>query len=380
LTDIYAQTDHVGSGRAISFDGIDDYIDFGDVYEDLELPFTISAWVYLDPANSTAAPIFTNRNCDPIYTGFRLLVNNSLISMDYGDGDGGNSPAFRRGKNANTTLLTGNWNHITAVVRDISDMELYLNGVNVGGEYMGGSTKRMDSSKPGFASTAYFISNGVKYRFKGQIDDIRLWNRALTPEEIRRTMCIKLAGNEPGLIGYWDFNEINGSIVFDRSPNHFDGKFIGGPTRTRSGAPIGDVSTYLYSSNNWTNKSMKLDLGNQHIEVTGVGAPVQGVHIYGINSQPSDQSGLPALSGSGYFGVFMAHQETSSTFSSLLTIDGQAPATFLSVTITAVQPGRKQPLHSLQKSSVWRSFKIQEKSLHHLTSGQIRTFVVRRTM
>src|SRR5688500_18066288 len=123
---LHGQTDSVGPGGAIKFDGLDDYINFGDVYSDLQLPFTISGWVYLDPSNNSPAPIFSNRNCDPIYTGFRLIVNNNVISMDYGDGFGGNSPAFRRGKNANVNLLNGNWNHITAVVKGVSDMELYL--------------------------------------------------------------------------------------------------------------------------------------------------------------------------------------------------------------------------------------------------------------
>ncbi|HTF17910.1 MAG TPA: LamG domain-containing protein [Chryseolinea sp.] len=193
----FAQSDNVGSGGAILFDGIDDYIDFGDIYEDLEFPFTVSAWVYLDPSNTLAAPIFTNRNCDPIYTGFRLIVNKNLISLDYGDGLGGNSPAFRRGKNANVNLITGSWNHITAVVTDVANMDLYLNGVNVGSSYVGETSLPMDSSKPGFSSSAYFISNGVVYRFKGLIDDIRLWNRALSSDDVRNTMCVKLSGSEP---------------------------------------------------------------------------------------------------------------------------------------------------------------------------------------
>src|SRR5688500_16794007 len=189
---LYAQSDPVGSGRALSFDGIDDYIDFGDVYKDLKLPFTISGWIYLDPSNNQPAPIFSNRNCDPVYTGFRLIVNSGVISLEYGDGLGGNSPAFRRGKQANVSMLTGSWNHITAVVKNVSDIDLYLNGINVGGTFTGTSNLTMDSSKPGFGTSAYFISNGVVYRFKGMIDDIRLWNRALSEVEVRNTMCVNL--------------------------------------------------------------------------------------------------------------------------------------------------------------------------------------------
>lgn len=310
----YSQIDSIGSGGAISFNGTNDYIDFGDVYSDLKLPFTISAWVYLDPSNNQPGPVFTNRNCDPIYTGFRLIVNNNVISMDYGDGVGGNNPAFRRGKNANVSLLTGNWNHVTAVVKSGSDIDLYLNGINVGGEYTGGSTLTMDSSKPGFASTGYFISNGTIYRFKGKIDEIRLWNRALSVSEIRNTMCVTLKGNEVGLIGYWDFNETNGLTVFDRSQNHYNGTFVSNPTRLRSGAAIGDASVNLYSSN-LIDKTISLQMGDESITVNNMSGGCQGVQIYGVESSPSQTAGLGTSAASGpYFGVFIAQQNLSNTF------------------------------------------------------------------
>lgn len=113
-----AQEDNVGSGRAIVFNGSSDYIDFGDIYKDLKIPFTISAWVYFDPASlSPGGPIFANRNCTPIYTGFRLFATPTSISVDCGDGFGGNSPVFRKGWLANVNLPKGRWIHIAAVAR-----------------------------------------------------------------------------------------------------------------------------------------------------------------------------------------------------------------------------------------------------------------------
>ncbi len=175
---LYAQTDNVGSGRAIEFDGVDDYIDFGD------------------------------------------------------RGFGGNNPAFRRGKKADVAGTVSRWNHATAVVRAVSDIDLYLNGVNVGNEFTRDSNSPMNSNIPGGHSTAgYLLSNGFTYNFPGIIDDIRLWNKALSQEEIRKTMCVNLKGNESALIGYWDFNETSGNIVHDKSPNKFNGQFVGNPKR-----------------------------------------------------------------------------------------------------------------------------------------------------
>ncbi|HOX84315.1 MAG TPA: hypothetical protein PLS08_14905, partial [Chryseolinea sp.] len=92
---LYSQTDNVGSGRAISFDGVSDYIDFGDRYSDLTFPFTISAWIYLRPSSSST-PIFVSRNNDPLYNGFWFMAYENYIFIEYGDGFGGNNPSFRR--------------------------------------------------------------------------------------------------------------------------------------------------------------------------------------------------------------------------------------------------------------------------------------------
>ena len=55
--------------------------------------------------------------------------------------------------------------------------------------------------------------------FHGKIDDVRFWNVARTPEEIRNNMNSSLTGNEPGLVAYYpmDLNE-NWELI-DHSPN-----------------------------------------------------------------------------------------------------------------------------------------------------------------
>ena len=47
----YSQEDVVGAGRALRFDGVDDYVDLGNIYDDIALPITISVWIYVDPTN-----------------------------------------------------------------------------------------------------------------------------------------------------------------------------------------------------------------------------------------------------------------------------------------------------------------------------------------
>ncbi|HEX6893332.1 MAG TPA: gliding motility-associated C-terminal domain-containing protein, partial [Chryseolinea sp.] len=128
--------------------------------------------------------------------------------------------------------------------------------------------------------------------------------------EIRDQMCKKLTGNESNLIGYWTFDELSGNTLKDISPNHFDGILNGNPARVFSGAPIGDISTNLYS-NSWLGKTLKLD----NIEVANVVNNPGGVHIYKVNSVPSQTGGLTDLTvANPYYGVFLASLDRDDYF------------------------------------------------------------------
>lgn len=45
--------------------------------------------------------------------------------------------------------------------------------------------------------------NNTGFEFKGKIADIRLWNRALSDDEIKASVAKEFQGNEEGLIGWW---------------------------------------------------------------------------------------------------------------------------------------------------------------------------------
>ena len=58
----------------------------------------------------------------------------------------------------------------------------------------------------------------------GEIDEVRAWNRTLSQEEIQANMNQELTGQEEGLIGYWNFNDLNGEgLVPDLTGNGNDG-------------------------------------------------------------------------------------------------------------------------------------------------------------
>jgi Concanavalin A-like lectin/glucanases superfamily/CHU_C Type IX secretion signal domain len=304
----FGQTDNVGSGHAIKFDGVDDYIDLGNILDDLVFPFSISSWVKVDPA-SPSGPVFVSQDNGPNYNGFWFYAFQTGVMIEYGDGRGEGSSAFRRGKRADNIDMAGRWNHVCAVVKGPNDMTLYVNGRDVGGNYQGDTNLPMASQFPtDIAKMGYFISNSVEYRFKGQIDELRIYNRALPIEEIRKFMCVKLPSADPegwdGLIGYWTFDETSGNTVLDKSPNHFNGTLVNNPTRVFSGAPLGESGSYLYPTS-WSGNSVSFVDGQVLITVSNIIGDPAGVHIYNVEGLPSQTGGLDVSQVFPYYyGVF----------------------------------------------------------------------------
>lgn len=306
-----AQTDLIGAGRAIQFDGINDYIDLGNVYDDITLPLSISAWVYVEPSSKYMLPVFASQDNAPLYNGFWFCLTASNLFFEYGDGKGDQNAAFRRGKSAVVSNLQGRWVHVSAVVKSRNDIQLYVNGHNVGGDYTGFSDLPMASNYPNdFAKIGYFFTNSATHRFYGFMDELRIWNRALSEYEVREMMCRRLVGNETGLIGYWNFDETSGDVVKDLSAKGYNGTVLGGTTRVYSAAPIGDESVFVYTTN-WSGTS----LSQEDLTVAEVSGTVYGVQTYIVNNVPSQTGGLDITTiQPKYYGIFLADDGAVNTF------------------------------------------------------------------
>ena len=60
----------------------------------------------------------------------------------------------------------------------------------------------------------------------GLIDDIAIFDVALTNTEILNYAANQLTGNENNLVAYWNFNQTNGDIAYDMSMNDNHGQFF----------------------------------------------------------------------------------------------------------------------------------------------------------
>jgi hypothetical protein len=77
------------------------------------------------------------------------------------------------------------------------------------------------------------------------LDDFRVWNYARTQAEIQEDMNYELRGSEEGLVGYWKFDEGEGTTAYDSSPNQNHGT-IAGAIWTKDAAPVVPPPAFAY--------------------------------------------------------------------------------------------------------------------------------------
>jgi hypothetical protein len=103
-------------------------------------------------------------------------------------------------------LRTNEWCHLAGSLGS-QGIRLYFNGRLVGVDPS--STNGLNVIH---GTQTNFVGRGLRRtsvdgQFVGQVDEIRVWNRELSEEEIAGNMRRKLNGDEPGLAGYWTFDD-----------------------------------------------------------------------------------------------------------------------------------------------------------------------------
>ncbi|MFQ6048629.1 MAG: LamG-like jellyroll fold domain-containing protein, partial [Phycisphaerae bacterium] len=142
----------------------------------------------------------------------------------------------------------GSWHHAAGTFVGGDRIRLYIDGHLVA-EELGAPASATHTADLYFA--AGLPSTDPNEFWQGTLDEIRIWNIARTEGEIRRDMHRTLSGSEPGLVGYWNFDEGSGQVAHDLSPFGNDGQLgkngepggdSGDPQWVASTAPIYGVS------------------------------------------------------------------------------------------------------------------------------------------
>ena len=188
ITNAKFTNDRFGNpNSALYFNGFDMYLDFPPNQPKLKpkLPVSFSFWVNMEDYSPENNTFFTTDFAQNNHTGVWMCLSSfGEISINYGDGSGNTSYFNRRTKVGKKSLFNTKWTHIVGIVKGPIDMEIYVNGVNIGGSYSGEGDELKYTDCQGSIGRKDAGVLNKPYYFKGTIDEFRYWNRALTEAEI----------------------------------------------------------------------------------------------------------------------------------------------------------------------------------------------------
>ena len=160
-------------GQALSFDGINDYVDCGSNVGsfDLSEPFTIEAWI--NPAlNYKNNVIYGNAWAEPGYH-VRVTLENKVRFILIQTGS--------IYKGIDSSVLTAGWHHIAAVWDGIS-VKIYIDGEDDSQIAIENGTVTTITTT---ANTKIGLDTApAAHYFNGLIDEVRIWNTALTADQL----------------------------------------------------------------------------------------------------------------------------------------------------------------------------------------------------
>lgn len=154
-------------------DGVDDYINVPFNSSVSSTAMTIAAWVNYDTTGSTYAPLMTLGSTYP--GSFYRWSSRPLLYM--------NSSNYRYFSTTGVTPYNNQWHLATFVISgnnqdDIFYSKFYLDGSEL-------ATYSTANTNAPYAKSLLRIGRSNSYYFKGLLDEVRLYNRALTASEIQ---------------------------------------------------------------------------------------------------------------------------------------------------------------------------------------------------
>lgn len=212
--------------KALYFDGKDSYVQIPPS-SSLSLKgnlLTVEAWIKwnVDPktADQWANTIYKSQKSDWVPQ-YQLQHNQGNTKFEFSITT---TNYTNRYVWSTTTPEKDKWYHVVGTY-DGANIRIYVNGVLEG-------TKSCTGNFVSNPTPLYFGSRGIynDRNFNGNIDEVSIYSRSLTSEEILASYNRKPVSSE-GLAGRWLFDEDGGTTVIDSSGNGNNGT-INGTSRT----------------------------------------------------------------------------------------------------------------------------------------------------
>lgn len=217
----------------VSFDS-GDYVNLGNNSAFDSSNISVSSWVNFSSLAANQYILGKEISSTP-YGGWMMRINNNG-KLDFSVSVGATNYL---NEYSVANMATGTWYHILGTY-DGETINLYLDG-----KLVATNTNPSGNIVTNAANVNIGRSEGFGRNISGKIDEVKIYNVALTPEQVRQDMNagaqvnfgstaaseaslgVDGAGNPP--IAYWDFEEHTGNTANDKSGNGNTGTLTNGP-------------------------------------------------------------------------------------------------------------------------------------------------------
>lgn len=187
---------------------------------------TITAWVRPNGIQSDYSAIWMN---DGTAAGFNFREGNNTLGYHW--------PGGSWSWDSNLIVPEGQWSYVAMVVEPGS-VKLYVNGVSATH-----NTSIQSVTLDNFRIGSYQGWSGRT--FIGDIDEVCLWNRALSENEIRLLRhLVKDPSTDATLINYYQFDEVASGEIVDKASG-LDAVLTGNASTIDSDVPVGSGTSQI---------------------------------------------------------------------------------------------------------------------------------------
>ncbi len=257
------------SGGALSFDGVDDWVTIPDAADlDLTTGLTLEAWVRPAAADGWRSVLLKESAGPPAGLAYALYANGADTNRPGAFANTGGSDLSARGT---AKLPVNAWAHLAATYDGVT-LRLYVNGIEVGSKPVTQALRQTDNP-------LRIGGNAVwgEY-FAGLIDDVRVYDRALSAAEVARDMATPVG---PGADGAKFFvTDPSAGAAFRYGPT---GVVAGGFGLAGAAADPRGVAANAAGDTLWV-----LDAAAKRVVVQSPGGAVRGSWAAGGLQDPQD--------------------------------------------------------------------------------------------
>lgn len=199
-------------GKAYIFDGVNDLIDLGNTstFQMGQNDFSVSFWV--ESTVSQFGPIINKRNDSPNFDQYSINIGgysspSNNLAFYYKPSPGGIG-ALERSYTHNVSSTS--WQHIVVIHSFNGSTSMYINNQLAGSSNTAFSTENFNIAEANLIA-GFTNVLGTDYYFNGKLDDIAIYNRTLTANEVTSLYneANPIVSLSTGLIAKYSFNNTN---------------------------------------------------------------------------------------------------------------------------------------------------------------------------